>query len=384
MDGSENDLRYQTKASSVNNQQGYSTSIRLKVPSHNAAMHSRVINQSAVDCNEDDVDGKEIGVEVEKIGGVRMIGKDSYDDEDDDDVSDDDDDEVEVEEDDDNNDNGIGRLQKKRKMKNSVSNYEFVPRVRTPPAHVAVQSEPSAVGRGIGERWSDRESFALLDAWGDRFMKLGRKSLCSEDWKDVADTVTRETNVVRTESQCRSRLEALKKKYRREKTRSTVSNWVFFGKLDLLLSSPAQRPSSLSCGVDSGEYVFVNPKVYLNRANGLDEMRDSPENSECSKEDQDGSNGRASKGKGKKRRKGDGSCFQLLADSIQKFSNIYEDIESDKRKQMVDLENMRMDFQRQTEMQTRQILERAQAEIVKIRHHNAGDENDVSAENCSK
>ncbi|KAL0310258.1 UNVERIFIED_CONTAM: hypothetical protein Scaly_2946100 [Sesamum calycinum] len=59
---------------------------------------------------------------------------------------------------------------------------------------------------------------------------------------------------------------------------SSASNWVYFKKLDALLSSLPQQ-AGLSCGVDSGEYVFMNPKVYLNRSNGLDEMRDSPENS---------------------------------------------------------------------------------------------------------
>ncbi|KAL9232063.1 hypothetical protein vseg_007210 [Gypsophila vaccaria] len=386
MDGSENDLRFETKAISVSNQQGYGTSIRLKVPSSNASVHSRVINETVVGCDEDGVDNNGGGEGVGKIGGVRMIGKDNFDDEDDDDVTDEDDDE-EAGEEDDNDEGGVGRPQKKRKLKSLVSNYELVPRVRTPPANVAVKPEASSVGRDIGARWTDRESFALLDEWGERFVRLGRKGLCAKDWQEVADKVMQETNVERTDSQCRNRLEVLKKKYRKEKARSTanegdVSNWVFFRKMDSLLCSPAQRPGSLSCGVDSGEYVFVNPKVYLNRANGLDEMRDTPENSENGHDDVQRL---PSKGNRKKGKRVDGSCFRLLADSIQKFSDIYEDIENDKRKQMVDLENMRMDFQRQIETQTRQILERAQAEIVKIiLQQDGGDENGVAAENCSK
>ncbi|KAH9621669.1 hypothetical protein KSS87_013992 [Heliosperma pusillum] len=404
MDASENDVRNQTRTYGVNNQQGYSTSIRLKVPARNAVMQSRVTDQYANVSNEEDEDedGDETGEEVGKVNGVRMIGKDSYDDEDEDEGEDDDDedeDEVsdDVEEEDDgdgDNDNngdgkqyngemgniGIERPQKKRKLKDLVSNYEFVPRVRAPSAHVDVKSEPLFVGRDERATWNDRDTFVLLDAWGDLFLKLGRKSLCSEEWQEVADKVAQETNIERTVSQCRNRLDVLKKKYKKEKTRSTssggsVGKWVFFKKMDMLLCSPSQRPGSLSCGIDSGEYVFTNPKVYLNHANGVDEMRDSPDNSEASKDDKDDSGGKRKKG-----RISNGSSFQLLANSIQKFSEIYEDIEISKRKQMVDLENMRMDFQRQIEIQMREILERAQAEIVKIRQ-DGDDENELMTEN---
>ncbi len=45
----------------------------------------------------------------------------------------------------------------------------------------------------------------------------------------------------------------------------------------------------------------------------------------------------------------EGSSFGLLADSIHKFSEIYEKIENSKRQQMVELERMRMDFHRSGE-----------------------------------
>ena len=76
----------------------------------------------------------------------------------------------------------------------------------------------------------------------------------------------------------------------------------------------------------------------------------------------------------------------MLADSIEKFSEVYDKIESNTIKQMAELENMRMDFHRQLETQRREILERAQAEIAKIRQGDDDDddeENDLSAENLS-
>ncbi|KAF8393335.1 hypothetical protein HHK36_021577 [Tetracentron sinense] len=276
------------------------------------------------------------------------------------------------------------RHRKKRKLKNLALGYEFAPRVTVPSVTAAAAPKPSFGGRNSPVDWTEHATFVLLDAWGNRFLQLGRKSLRSEEWQEVAEKVSQASKAERTDTQCRNRLDTLKKKYKREKmkfaeTGSTTSKWVYFKKMDMLMtSSPPQ--AGLSCGLDSGEYVFMNPRVYLNRSNGLDEMRDSPGNSESSEGDDDDSDGLPPK---RTRFKGDtdeGSSFRLLADSIQKFGEIYEKIENSKRQQMLELEKMRMEFQRDLEVQKRQILERAQAEIAKIRQ---GDDEDIdiSADN---
>ncbi|GJR20474.1 hypothetical protein Tco_0969001 [Tanacetum coccineum] len=46
-----------------------------------------------------------------------------------------------------------------------------------------------------------------------------------------------------------------------------------------------------------------------------------------------------------------GNSFKLLADSVNKFSKIYSRIENSKIYQMIDVEKMRMDFQRYVEIQ---------------------------------
>jgi hypothetical protein len=224
----------------------------------------------------------------------------------------------------------------------------------------------------------------LLDAWGDKFLQRGKKSLRSDEWQEVAEKVSEKSKIERTDTQCRNRLDTLKKKYKVEKIKLAeasggASKWVYFKKLDILMSTSAQQ-GGLSCGLDSGEYVFMNSKAYSNHANGLDGMRDSPGNSESAHDDDD-SDGLPPK----KRRLGresrncnEQSSFGLLADSIQKFSEIYEKIESSKRQQMLELEKMKMDFQRDLEMEKRQIIERAKAEIAKI-HQDSEDEDTMSA-----
>lgn len=380
MDDKENDTRYPRNSSY---QQDYDS------------RYPRESNQFTGGTEEDLDD--EMGEEEVETNGVIMIGKDTFDDEEeeDDEVTDDD----EEEEDDgdqgdgeqfnEKEDIGNGRPQKKRKLRTLISNYEFAPRVPNPHVQKAKVTQPLSCGTLCVGDWTERETSALLDAWGERFLRLGRKNLRAEEWQEVAEKVSHQTKIERTDAQCRNRLATLKKKYKKENMRlaarrsgSSSSKWVFYRKMDTLLSSPSQQHTGLSCGIDSGEYVFMNPNTYLNRANGLDEMRDSPENSESRRNEKDDSDGLPpTKGKRNRGRRVDNS-FQLLANSMQKFSDMYVKIETKKREQMVELENMRMEFHKQIETERRQILERAQAEIVKIRQ---GDdyENDLSAENLS-
>ncbi|GFP99672.1 trihelix transcription factor asil1 [Phtheirospermum japonicum] len=260
--------------------------------------------------------------------------------------------------------NDLQRHPKKKKLKTLISSYEFAPRV---PAD-----------------WTEHETLILLDAWGERFLKQGRKSLRSEEWQEVSEKVSQESKIERTDTQCRNRLDTLKKKYKKEKMKlvDNINNkWVYFKKMDALLSSPSNR-AGLSCGLDSGEFVFMNPKDYLNRSNGLDEMRDSPGNSESTEGEQD-EPPKTGLVRPMKKKNGKNKSFKLLADSFRKFSDIYEKIEHSKRQQMVELERMRMDFYRDLELQKRQILERAQAEIARIRQGDDDDNVVVSAENVS-
>ncbi|KAI4355665.1 hypothetical protein L6164_004414 [Bauhinia variegata] len=406
MDDTDDDARYPPNPYGFNHHQGYGSLNRQKLSARGSPYSHPVMNEYAED-NNDDEDEEE---EEESEGGEDGLDQSNsiqHKDVDDNDAAadadgggggDDDDDEEEVEEgedgeeNDDHNDghdNDKQRMEddsewnpKRRKLKSLISTYEFAPRVPPPSTVVPSVSKPSFGGRNSLTDWTEHETFVLLDAWGDRFLQHGRKSLRSEEWQEVAEKVSEVSKIERTDTQCRNRLDTLKKKYKKEKTKLAEtgggnSKWVYFKRMDKLMSSPPQQPG-LSCGLDSGEYVFMNPRVYLNSANRLDEMKDSPGNSESTGEEEGLDGPRP-----KKRRHGrdnyEASSFRLLADSIQKFSEIYEKIENSKRHQMAELEKMRMDFHKELEMQKRQILERVQAEIAKIRQRD--EENDDSAEN---
>lgn len=271
------------------------------------------------------------------------------------------------------------RHRKKRKLKSLVSDYEFAPRVSSKPSF----------GKNSPAEWTEKSTLVLLDTWGDKFLDFGRKSLRSEDWHDVAEKVSEVTNTQKTESQCRNRLDRLKKKYKKEKAKleengGGKSKWVYFMKMDILMNAPQRQQQGLACGVDSGEFVFTNTAVYLNRSNGFDEMRDSPGESESSdnEEGDDDSDGLPPKRNSYGRDDDGGASFGLLADSIQKFGEIYEKIENSKRQQMIELEKMRMESHKELELQKKQILEKAQIEIAKMQQEDDED-TDPSAENLS-
>ncbi|KZV56090.1 hypothetical protein F511_06107 [Dorcoceras hygrometricum] len=301
--------------------------------------------------DDDDDEGK----------GVLRIGEDDYGDLNEDGEEDDDFDDLQ-------------RHPKKRKLK-TLSNYEFAPRVQALPSAAALNPKPSYGGRNPLTDWTEHETVILLDAWGERFLKQGRKSLRSEEWQEVAEKVSQESKIERTDTQCRNRLDTLKKKYKKEKmklgvTGESTSKWVCYKKMDMLLSSIPQKAAHLSA-VDSEEHL----KVHLNCSNGLHEIRDSPDNSVSAESV-------PPKKTKKSQIKGRSASFKQLADSIQKFVGIYEKIENSKRERILELEKMRMDFHRDLELQKRRILEKSQAEIAKIRK---GDYEDfvMSAENDS-
>ncbi|XP_022724636.1 trihelix transcription factor ASIL1-like isoform X2 [Durio zibethinus] len=398
MDDIGDDARYLANPYGVSHQQGYDSLNRQKLPVRNVPYSGPIGNQYVDDdeYEEEEEDEEDLGEEEEnhmQNNGVQYAGKDMDDDDDDDDDElDDDEDDYNVGGDKQkgynrkNDDVELERHPKKRKLKSLVSSYEFAPRVPAPAVTAPSVPKPSHGGRNSLTDWTERETFVLLEAWGDQFLQCGRKSLRSKEWQEVAEKVSEVSKIERTDTQCRNRLDTLKKKYKKEKamlaeTGATASKWVYFKKMDILMSTPPQQ-GGLSCGLDSGEYVFMNPRVYLNRANGLDEMRDSPANSESADGEEDVSDGLPPKKRRFRRQCDEGSSFKLLADSIEKFSDIYEKIENSKRQQMLELEKMRMDFHRELEMQKQQIMERAQAEIAKI--HQGFDEENDSAENASR
>nr|VDC94303.1 unnamed protein product [Brassica oleracea] len=246
---------------------------------------------------------------------------------------------------------------------------------------------------GPSETKAEQEAFVVLEVWGDRFLQLGRRSLRNEDWNEVAEKVSEELRSERSETQCRRMVDNLKRKYKKERIKVDKSGlgsskWSFFNKMDMLLGggSSAKPEFGLACGVDSGEFVFMNTKVYLEKSNGFDEMMDSPGASEEDDDDEE-----EEVEYERRRKKGDDAAsYKLLAESVERFGKVYEKMERSKKEQMKELEKMRGEFQRDLELQKKQIVERAQSEIARLReeeeenhHDDGGESEDEGMENDS-
>jgi len=93
--------------------------------------------------------------------------------------------------------------------------------------------------------WSELETFRLIDAYDERWTALGRGQLKAQQWEEVAADVAARCAATpgvavhrKTGTQCRHKLEKLRKRYRTEAARPVTSLWTFFRRMDQLERGP--------------------------------------------------------------------------------------------------------------------------------------------------
>ncbi|RRT47490.1 hypothetical protein B296_00041880 [Ensete ventricosum] len=273
-----------------------------------------------------------------------------------------------------------------------------------------------AGGGGREDIWSEDATAALIDAWGDRHLRLSRGSLRQKDWKEVADAVNERREAVgkppKTDAQCKNRIDTLKKKYKIEKAKPGPSEWSFFSRLDLLIGDAATEPYHRPTPSLRLQYSHPLPKrhpslvstVKHRNPNGAVHLRGSSESSpefgdgnddedvegdaEADEEEDDDDdddperklNGMFAGALAGKRRRdwgvygcgmgdGDGGHgpFSELARAIMNFADVYERVENSKQRQMMELELKRMEFAKDLEFQRMQMIIEAQIEVEKMK-----------------
>ncbi|RZC47775.1 hypothetical protein C5167_040725 [Papaver somniferum] len=98
-------------------------------------------------------------------------------------------------------------------------------------------------GLGGGDRlkrdeWSEGAVSCLLDAYETKWVLRNRAKLKGHDWEDVARHVSSRANSTKapkTQTQCKNKIESMKKRYRSESSSNDPSSWPLFQRLDLLL-----------------------------------------------------------------------------------------------------------------------------------------------------
>ncbi|XP_042394896.1 trihelix transcription factor ASIL1-like [Zingiber officinale] len=267
--------------------------------------------------------------------------------------------------------------------------------------------------------WSEGETSALVDAWGDRYLELNRGHLRQKHWQEVADAVNSRRGATgrrqpRTDVQCKNRIDTLKKKYKVEKGRigsgsgAAGSQWPFFARLDALVGSSAsaaapavkKRPLSPPLALPlpyqrKGGSLPVAAAAAVRPLNLKDKRPTTPslsladsifqraaaaaaaaEEDDYEEYDEDlGSPSRSPdrSGWGWKRPIGDGDGIRELAKAMVRFSEIYERVEVEKQQQTMEIEKKRMEFAKELEIRRMQMLVDSQVQLVKIKRAKRAD-----------
>lgn len=114
------------------------------------------------------------------------------------------------------------------------------------------QSATAGGGGGGGDRlkrdeWSEGAVSSLLEAYESKWVLRNRAKLKGHDWEDVARFVSSRatsTKSPKTQTQCKNKIESMKKRYRTESAATDASSWPLYPRLDMLLrgSAPPQPP----------------------------------------------------------------------------------------------------------------------------------------------
>ncbi|KAI3472937.1 hypothetical protein Pfo_031009 [Paulownia fortunei] len=301
-------------------------------------------------------------------------------------------------------------------------------------------------GGGREDCWSEGATAVLIDAWGERYLELSRGNLKQKHWKDVADIVSsREdyTKTHKTDIQCKNRIDTVKKKYKIEKAKIASgggpSKWRFFDKLDELIGPTAklnstpppttdannmyQRvPMGIPVGVRSSSALQerFQPQQKPNRKRPPVDSDDEsePENSVDSSDglppesykrpriqrETQMVNSASAVGHGMMNKKNDGgngsankesnwgNSMRELTRAILKFGEAYEQAETAKLQQLVEMEKQRMKFAKELELQRMQYFMKTQLELSQLKnrrpgtnnnHHGISNNNDANNNNNS-
>ncbi|KAK2970027.1 hypothetical protein RJ640_008367 [Escallonia rubra] len=284
-------------------------------------------------------------------------------------------------------------------------------------------------GGGREDCWSEGATAVLIEAWGERYLELSRGNLKQKHWKEVADIVSsREdfTKTPKTDIQCKNRIDTVKKKYKLEKAKivsgSGPSKWPFFERLEQLIGpsakivssggagagpssvTPALRvPVGIPVGVRSAQFqkqqllqqkqkqqqlqLRRRPQVdsdssHSERGNSPDSTDSFPPetyerkrprvqlNPSAMPARQGGYQRREDGGAagGGEREKNWGNSVRELTRAILKFGEAYEQAESSKLQQLVDMEKQRMKFAKELELQRMQFFMKTQLELSQLKH----------------
>ncbi|KAM1689100.1 hypothetical protein PS1_036924 [Malus domestica] len=270
--------------------------------------------------------------------------------------------------------------------------------------------------------WSEDATSTLVDAWGRRYLELNRGNLRQKDWQEVADAVnalhghTKKTH--RTDVQCKNRIDTIKKKYKVEKARVSSSNgtltssWPFFERLDSLIGSNVKKPSpsplspsppvavplplgyrktpssapvvtavalpqkrsASTAALDEGFFRMNYSAVAAAAAAGAEDDEDEDDDEDDEDNDEVDEEVEVERERERERESGGeiggggGEGLKRLARAIERFGEVYQRVEAEKLRQMVELEKQRIQFANELEVERMRMIMDTQVQLERIKH----------------
>ncbi|CAK9321108.1 unnamed protein product [Citrullus colocynthis] len=262
--------------------------------------------------------------------------------------------------------------------------------------------------------WSEEATSTLIDVWGRRFVELNRGNLRQKDWQDVAEAVNalhgHSKKTHRTDVQCKNRIDTIKKKYKIEKARVSASNgsvsssWPFYDRLDVLIGSnfsqkkpstsmsqspPMVRPlayrkapssgtaSAVSVAIPQKRPLAVVDEGYFRRNYSAMAAAAAATEAEEEEEEEEEEAEAEAEERGSEDEEGEGEGMSRLAKAIERFGKMYERVEAEKLRQMVELEKQRMQFAKDLEVQRMQMFTETQVQLERIKRGKKSGSNDM-------
>ncbi|KAG7578612.1 Myb-like domain [Arabidopsis thaliana x Arabidopsis arenosa] len=114
----------------------------------------------------------------------------------------------------------------------------------SPPQHitvVALAASTSAVARKTQPvLWTHDETLLLIESYKEKWYAIGRGPLKSTHWEEIAVAVSSRSGVERSSTQCRHKIEKMRKRFRSERqSMGPISIWPFYNQMEELDSNPA-------------------------------------------------------------------------------------------------------------------------------------------------
>ncbi|KAL0912583.1 hypothetical protein M5K25_018565 [Dendrobium thyrsiflorum] len=271
----------------------------------------------------------------------------------------------------------------------SVTVATPAPRHQTLTLALPIQPPPGSSGGGREDCWSEGATSALIDAWGEHFLALSRGNLKQKHWQEVAEVVSSRddyTKPLRSDVQCKNRIDTLKRKYKIEKPNisavaaaglSVSSSWPFFDRLDILLgpimktppsAAPAKQPSPAAVATAARSQFPQKQRTSMPMKRKASSLLLPPAPASSTSDSLPPvtpvtapSNGR--------RKRAVIVGMKVLTQAILKFGEVYQRVESLKLQQTMEMEKQRLGFARELEMQRMQFFMTSQMELSQIRRH---------------